>query len=133
MLIMGSTVAAGNLEINTFIGVWTVDYDRTMEEGKKSPKYDAERMPAMIKGMMAKMKIKLTDTEMIYLRGAKEMKFPYSVTSSDAQSVTITANPGPQEITIVFTLVDGEYMQFKSSGSDDMKYYVWKQETAKDE
>ena len=128
MLVVGSAAAADSLDVSTFIGLWGVDYDHTMEEGKKSPKYDAERMPAMIKGMMAKMKIKLTEREMIYLRGAKEIKLPYSVTSSDAQSLTVSVNQGPQEVTVTFTLIDGEYMNFKSSGSDDMAYYVWKKE-----
>ena len=134
--ICSSCALDGNLDMSKFIGLWEVDYARTMEAGKKSPKYnekDAERMPAMIKRMMEKMKIKLTETEMIYLRGSKEIKVPYTVKSSDKTSITISAKQGSIDAAVVFTLIDGEYMSFKSSGSDDMAYYVWKKGAEKKE
>ena len=120
----GATTA-DELNMAVFKGVWAVHYDRTMEEGKKSPKYDEERMPAMIRGMMSKMKIKMTDSEMIYLRGTKEIKLPYTATSADADSASVVVKQGENEATITFTLIDNTYMNFKSSGSDDMDYYVW--------
>lgn len=129
-----STTLAANMDMSKFVGQWEVDYDRTLTEGKKSPKYNekmAERMPAMIKRLMAKMKIKLTEKEMTYIMGTKEMKLPYSVKSADAKSVTISIKQGQKEVTVVFTLIDGKYMNFKSSGSDDMHYYVWKKGTEK--
>jgi len=124
--------AAKDMGIAAFAGLWEVDFDRTMEEGKKSPKYDkttAERMPDMIKKMMAMMKVKVTDKEMVYLRGTRKMAFPFAVKSSDEKSVTGTMKLGPNEATVVFTLIDGVYMNFKSSASDDMDYYVWKKST----
>ena len=127
-----STTLAGNLDMGKLAGMWEVDYDRTMAEGKKSPKYDdkmAERLPAMVKRMMGRMRITLTDKEMIYVMGAKEMALPYTVKSSDANSVTVSAKQGTKEVTVVFTLIEATYMNFKSSGSDDMDYYVWKRAT----
>ena len=100
-----------------------------MEASKKSPKYnkkDAERMPAMIKRMMGMMKIKLSEKEMIYLRGTRQMKAPFTIKSADKKSVTVVIKQGEQQITVIFTLLDKKYMNFKSSGSDDMDYYVWK-------
>ena len=140
MLVMVLSVVWGcgaideDLDMSKFTGLWEVDFDRTMEEGKKSPKYDekmATRLPDMIKRMMATMKVKLTDTEMIYLRGTKEVVIPYTVDSSDQKSVTVTMKQGPEEATAVFTLIDGMYMNFKTSASDDMHYYVWKKGTEK--
>ena len=140
MLVMVLSVVWGcgaideDLDMSTFTGLWEVDFDRTMEEGKKSPKYDekmATRMPDMIKRMMATMKVKLTDKEMIYLRGTKEVVIPYTVNSSDQKSVTVTMKKETEEATAVFTLIDGEYMNFKASASDDMHYYVWKKGTEK--
>ena len=128
-LVCGCGGQSGDLDVSKFIGVWEVDFDRTMEESKKSPKYDekmAERMPALIKRMMGTMTIRLTDKEMVYRRGTKDIAHPYSVKSSDENSVTITVKQEANEITIAFTLIDGEYMSFKSSASDDMNYYVWK-------
>lgn len=129
-----SGVLAGDLGMSNFIGLWEVDFDRTMEEGKKSPKYDdkmAERMPAMIQRMMKKMTIKFTDKEMIYFMGTNEVTFPYSIKSSDSTSVTVSMKQGSNEATVVFTLIRGKYMNFKSSASDDMDYYVWKKGTKK--
>lgn len=120
-----SIAVAEDLNMGSFTGLWEVNYARTMQEGKKSPKYDEEHMPAMIKSMMSKMKIKLTDTDMIYLRGAKEIKLPFSVTASDADSVTVAVKQGDREVSVMFTLIEQTCMNFKSSGSDDMDYYVW--------
>ena len=140
MLVMVLSVVWGcgaideDLDMSKFNGLWEVDFDRTMEESQKSPKYDektATRMPDMIKRMMANMKIKLTDKEMIYLRGTKEVVIPYTLKSSDQKSVTVTMKQGPEEASAVFTLIDGKYMKFKSSASDDMHYYVWKKGTEK--
>ena len=92
-----------------------------------------QQMDVMRQRMMEKMKIKLTETEMIYLRGSKEIKVPYTVKSSDKTSITISAKQGSIDAAVVFTLIDGEYMSFKSSGSDDMAYYVWKKGAEKKE
>jgi hypothetical protein len=135
-VVWSSTALAGNLEMTAFTGQWEVDFDRTMEEVKKSPKYDeamAEQMPAIVKRMMSKMKIKITDQEMIYLLGTKEMALPYSVTSSDTESVTVSIQQGPEEVAVAFTLIEGQCMNFKSSASDDMHFYVWKRSAGKKE
>lgn len=118
-----------DLHIGTFEGVWEVDFDRTMEEAKKSPKYDekmAARMPEMVKRMMARMKIKLTGSELIYLRGEKEMVLSYAVTVSNADSITVTVKSGTEGATVIFTHIEGKFMSLKSSVSDDLDYYVWK-------
>lgn len=125
VLTMSCAAFAGHLEISRFAGDWVVDYDRTLEAGKKSPKYDAERMPAMIKSMMEKMKIRMTENEMIYLRGKKELKIPFTVKSSDEKTLTVSVTQGNEQVTIVFTLIDGACMNFKSSGSDDMDFFIW--------
>lgn len=127
--VLGHGAFAEPLDIESFTGLWEVDFDRTMEAAKQSPKYDpaeAERMPDMIKRMMGKMKIRLTGTEMVYLRGSREMALPFSVSAADEASLTLGVKQGDQEATIVLNLIDGEFLNFKSSGSDDMDYYIWR-------
>ena len=124
-----SDVLGGGNQMHKFLGVWGVDFDRTMEAAKKSPKYseqEAERMPKMIERMMGMMKIKLTDREMIYVRGSREMALPYTVKAASKQSTTVQFSQNKKTFEVQFTLIDGKYMRFTSSGSDDMDYYIWK-------
>lgn len=128
-LAWGCSAPPADLDINTFAGLWEVDFDRTMEAAKQSPKYneaEAERLPEMIKRMMGMMKIELTSSEMIYRRGTKEVAIPFGVSASDGTTVTVTAKQGEVEVTVVFTRLEEDGMSFKSSATDDMDYYVWR-------
>ncbi|MCK5528425.1 MAG: hypothetical protein KAI74_01970 [Kiritimatiellae bacterium] len=122
-----------NLDSNQIVGLWEVDFDLTMEEVKKSPKYDPQdsSLPVMIKGMMATMKVQITDTDMIYSRSGRQVSFPYSVTSSDTTSIILGVQNGTNTAAITITLRDADHMNFKSSASDDMDYYVWQRSTEK--
>ena len=111
-----------------FVGEWSVDFDRTMELVKESPKYsekDAERMPAIIKRMMGMMKIRITPEQLTYLRGEKEMSLAYTVSESSDTKAILNVPVQDQEVSMTLTLIDEEFMNFKSSGSDDMDFYVW--------
>ena len=120
---------AAALDASKLAGLWEVDFDRTMEELKKSPKYkpeDIEKMPAMIKGMMARMKVKFSEKEFAFVQGGKEMSLPYTVQSETGASSVLAVKQGNQEQTLTVTLVDGKFLNVKSSGSHDLDYYIWK-------
>lgn len=120
---------AGSNDMGHFIGLWRVDFERTMEEAKKSPKYsakDAERLPTIIKKMMEMMAIKLADGSMSYARGSRETTLPYKVKTASGNSATVAFTHGDKTFDVRFTLIDGNYMNFKSTASDDMDYYIWK-------
>ncbi len=115
---------------NPFIGKWTVNHGLTMEEAKKSPKYQPETAPLigkLIKNMVERMKLKITAEEMIYSMNDNERPVPYTVTSTGTggKSLTATSQAGDKEVQIIFTLIDDKYMNFKSTGTDDMNYYIW--------
>jgi hypothetical protein len=127
--VLGCSAPPAPVDMTAFTGLWEVDFDRTMEAAKESPKYDeaeAARLPDMIKRLMAMMKVELTDSEMIYHRGEKAVAVPYTVSASDMTSVTVAVKQGAMEATLIFTQVDADTMRFKSSATDDMDYYVWK-------
>ncbi len=112
-----------------FLGIWVVDYEKTMEEAKKSPKYspkDDARFAEVIQRMMATMKLQFTGDEMIYLRGDRKNAVPYTVKSSDGTKAALSCEAGGRHFDVVLTLREGYTMNFKSSGSDDMDFYVWK-------
>lgn len=117
--------------MNSFTGNWTVDYDRTMEETKKSPKYkpEVDQLFAMlIQNTVEKMKLKITSDKMISSRDDQEQALAYTVTSTsdDGKTMTATLAAGEEQVQITFTLVDDDYMNFKSTGTEDMDYYIWK-------
>ena len=120
---------AGNNDMSQFLGMWRVDFERTMEAAKKSPKYsaqDAERLPPIIKRMMGMMAIELADSNMRYIRGSRETTLPYKVKAASGDSATVVFTHGDKTFDVYFTLIDGNYMNFKSTGSDDMDFYIWK-------
>lgn len=115
---------------NPFIGKWTVSYELTMEESKKSPKYQpglSESMGKTIKKMVERMKIEITAEEVIYSMNDNEQAAPYTITSTgtDGKSLIATSQAGDKEVQITFTLINDKYMNFKSTGTDDMDYYIW--------
>ena len=115
---------------NPFIGKWTLNYDLTMEESKKSLKYRpevAQLVGMVIKNMAEQMKLEITAEEMIYSKDDKKRAIPYTITSTDTagKSLTAASQAGDKEVQIIFTLIDDKYMNFTSTGSDDMNYYIW--------
>ena len=129
LLLWGCDKPTVELDMSSFAGLWEVDFDRTMEAVRQSPKYTedmAEDMPEIVKRMMSKMKIQLTDTAMVSLFGSNSMAIPFTVTSATADHVTATVQEGGQVATLDFFLIDQKYMTFKSSVSDDMHFYIWK-------
>ncbi len=115
---------------NPFIGKWTVNYELTMEESKKSPKYQpeiAQLIGMVIKNMVEEMKLEITAEEMIYSMNDKEHPVPYTIISTGAggKSLTVTSEAGDKNVQVTLTLIDDKYMNFTSTESDDMNYYIW--------
>ncbi len=107
-----------------------MNYDLTMEESKKSPKYQpeiAQLMGMVIKNMVEQMKLEITAEDVLYSMNDNKQSVPYTITSTDAagKSLTATSQASDKEVQIIFTLIDDKYMNFKSTGSDDMNYYIW--------
>jgi len=120
---------------NPFVGQWAPHYERTLEEGKKSPKYrpeTAEKVSAMIKKIMESMKLEVTAEEMVYLVGGTRLALPYTVASTNPaeKTMTITLETQDSEAQVTFHLIDDKYMNFKSTGSDDLDYYIWERAPA---
>ena len=116
-------------EAHAFIGTWIIDYDRSLEEAKNSPDYTpaaAEKMPAFIKKLMEQMKLQITDSEIVYMMGENRQAMAYTIESQTATSLVANAHAGENRASMNFTLIDGQYMNLKSSASDDMTYYIWK-------
>lgn len=115
-------------DTSVFVGEWTINTAKTLEAGKKSPKYnpDDQAIVEKVVNRMAKvLKLKVTPQEMIYLQKGKEIKFPYTATQSTKTKMVAQASIQDKQVTITFTLIDGKWMNMKSTGTDDMDYYIW--------
>ena len=49
----------------------------------------------------------------------------FEVKETTPTSAVVSGVSGEESFTLTFTLIDSEYMNFKSSGSDNMAYYIW--------
>lgn len=115
---------------NPFIGKWTVNYDLTMEESKKSPKFQPELEQLyglVIKNASEQVTLEITSDKMIHSKGDKTETVAYTVTSQsdDGKTLVATSGEGDEEAQITFVLLDDKHMNFKSTGTDDMDYYIW--------
>ncbi len=120
--------AANDTTANPFLGLWAVEYDRTLEASKASPKYkpeDAEKMPRIIKTMMEMMKMEITETEMIFHRGDDKQAAGYTVKSKTDTTLTTMITVGEAQAETTLTLIENKYMNMKTTGSDDTEYYIW--------
>ncbi|MFH1692194.1 MAG: hypothetical protein ABIC68_06510 [Candidatus Omnitrophota bacterium] len=127
VLILGLNAYADG--INDLYGTWTVDYERSIEKAEKNPKYSAEElknMPEIVKKMMATMKVRLRQSEMVFIKEGEEKSYPFSLVAESKNTARIEYNTGTKQYFLNFTLTDKEHMYFKSSGSDDMDNYIWK-------
>ncbi len=114
--------------IDLFLGEWSVNIERTLEEVKKSPKYnpeDAANMSEMLKKVISMMRIEVKDRELISSRGNRRTVLPYTLKSSGDDTVTLSVLASGKEVEIKLSLIDGKYMNLKSSATDDMDYYIW--------
>ncbi len=117
------------LSPENFYGTWEIDFDRSLMEIQKSPKYNektALQFPNIIKKYIKTMKLKITDSDFIYLVSNKENKTPYEFMSSTDESISLSMKIGSKETSVTLTLLNGNYMAYKSAATDDMDYYVWK-------
>ena len=127
-IVFAASLHAENASISSFVGLWNVHVAKTLEEGKKSPKYvesDAKKMAEFIKRQFAIMKLKLFETEMTYIRNGKERAFPFTVKETGPNTVTLLVKMGKNEATVVLSMREGTLLNFTSSLTDDMNFYIW--------
>lgn len=112
-----------------FTGEWKIDLERTLEEAKKSPKFKPEQAESLNRSMArvaGELSLRITDKEVVLIPGAKEVSFPYTVESGSDTSVVLAVNEKGNSVKLTLTLIEGKFLNMKSSGSDDMDFFVWK-------
>lgn len=131
-----STIAypAWSDEMSPFLGSWTINVDKTMENLKTSPTYNKaedEEFKETITSMMNAMRIDITADKVIYHMGQKQEPIALGKKTVNASSVIAEINNGGTKATLTFISVDKKYLNMKSSASHDMDYIIWEKSAAK--
>ncbi len=128
--VLSATTALADTDgVAPFIGLWQVDFDRTLARVQAHPEYkeeNAERTVEVLTAIVSALQVRLTEDEMIYVQPNDEMKLPYTVESTTDDTAVIKVSRGQSEATLTFTRIDEDHMQLKSSATEDFDNYVWK-------
>lgn len=114
----------------TLLGKWVVDLPATKEEMKKSPKWqqaseEEKEIPKAIEDRIKQMGMGATAEVLEFYRGERKTEVPYQVKSVEGNVLVAEMDAGGQKVTLTFTFQGDDRMMYKSSGTDDMDYYVW--------
>ncbi len=127
-ILLSTNVVFAN-DIDNFVGKWSVHVEKTFREAKKhSPKFNpktAEKDRKMLRQFAGAMQIELSKSSISYFRGKRSTVFPYKIISSTPSSFSAEVVTKDNFFTLSFTLRNGVFLNMKSSGSDDMNYYIW--------
>ena len=112
------------------LGNWKISVDRSVELCKTSPKVkpeDHEKLSSHIQRQADKLKMEITETNLKITSGTRVgADFAYNVDSTDTDAQTVTASLKEVDgVTIIFKVIDNVYLNYVSSGTDDMDYFVW--------
>jgi len=129
-----SFLSAGPEGLDRFLGYWIIDQQATLENAPHSPKYsvqdDGPRMPEMIAKIADRMSLEVTPTEIIYYQGsdqnAPSRKVPFIVDVVEAEKVVLKTESAGQEVYLTLTLAGDRQMNFRSSQTDDLDFYIWR-------
>jgi len=129
LLIAFSSTAAEN-GIKKFMGMWKVNYEKTLLEVKKSPKYKAKdeaRMKHAIKKMLKRMTLTIKENELIFDMGKRKQILKSIKREYRNNNLIMFFEMGKKKIKfqVTFSLVEKKFLNFKSTASDDMNFYIW--------
>jgi|GEM_PF-5620105 len=113
-----------------FQGRWRVSYERSLAAFKQSPEYSPEQfetMPPMARLFLEKMEARITGNEIaLSMPGAQEIAISCAVTQVSETTTLANCTAKGKTVEVAFKLIDGEYMNFRLSNSDDADYLIWK-------
>lgn len=116
-------------DIKPFIGQWGVDVPATLEEMKKSPKYNPEQAAqyaAHVKKMSGQLLLTVGESQINIDLDMRTRAIPYKVVNSTEKETQVAFDTGKQKGGITFTRIGKDRINFKFTEGDDLNIYVWK-------
>jgi hypothetical protein len=127
MLVSAAPCRAERLDL--FIGTWRIDYDATLKEARKSPKYRPEEdklVRKILRRTADSMTLSVTDSELAFASGDKASVIAYEITSQKAGQAILAYKNSDSDATITLEIRGADMMNLRSSVTPDMDYYIWK-------
>lgn len=120
-------------DVTTYHGEWKIDVPATMEHLKQSPKYKPEEAAMIEKGLARRaeaMTLQIDDARVAIMVGQRTIPLPYTVQSDTDSETKLGFAAGEQTGVLTFTRIGEDRINFTSSLTDDMNFFVWKSASA---
>lgn len=120
-------------DVTTYHGEWKIDVPATMEHAKQSPKYKAEEAATIESSLTRRaeaMTLRIDDARVAIVLGQRTMPLPYTVQSDTDAETKLGFTAGKQTGVLTFTRIGEDRINFTSSLTDDMNFFVWKSASA---
>lgn len=127
-LLLGATPRL-HADMKPFIGQWGVDVPATLEEMKKSPKYNpdqAAQYAAHVKKMSGQLLLTVDESQINIDLDMRTRAIPYKLVNSMEKETQVAFDTGKQKDVITFTRIGKDRINFKFAAGDDLNIYVWK-------
>ena len=121
------TEKAASPTINDFVGEWSINKDHTLKEVQQnvSDQTQAAAIPKLIDSQIGSMKLRVSEKELVYIQGDRQVALPFAVTGSIDNIVTIASRKTDHTENLSLALVDGEFLNLKSDTRNDYNFYIW--------
>jgi hypothetical protein len=116
-------------DMKPFVGQWGVDVPATLEEMKKSPKYNpdqAAQYAAHVKKMSGQLLLTVAESQINIDVDMRTRAIPYKLVNSTEKETQVAFDTGKQKGIITFVQIGNDHINFKSTASEEMNIYVWK-------
>ena len=109
-------------------GTWVIDLVPSIQYMQTSPRWTdqtATHLPPILQ-RMSQVMYEFTDDSMVMSIGGKKKILPVSLKSTQANVIIFESAVGGQLHTLTVSNTNGTNVNFKSSASNDLDFYLWK-------
>jgi WD40 repeat protein len=107
-----------------FVGEWTLDMARTIEQAKLNAKQSEE-----LEKLRRDLKIRINESEVIYVRGGDlETTYDYTLESGEPDAVILSTHYQDKNVSLTLTSLGDGLLNLKTPISPDLNTYVWRKD-----
>jgi WD40 repeat protein len=107
-----------------FVGEWTLDMARTIEQAKLDAKQSEE-----LEKLRRDLKIRINESEVIYVRGGDlETTYDYTLESGEPDAVILSTHYQDKNVSLTLTSLGDGLLNLKTPISPDLNTYVWRKD-----
>lgn len=129
-VVLGAVVASASIGAEMpeeLKGTWVLNQEATQEYVKQSPKWkagDEKTLPLMLKAM-SRIRYIFSEKSVTVVIGERKQELPVTLKEHKDGKWVFTGAVEGKQFTLTVTLDKKGNLNFRSSASDDMDYYLW--------